>query len=82
MTDSILKTIVQVAGILSTVLLAWIAYKQAALSKTMNVVKEQTDGINKALVATTAVASKAEGKLEAQQEQKAEDKKNGTTNTK
>lgn len=52
--------------------LAWIAYKQAQIGKNMQTLKEQTNHIKDALVAATAEASKAAGKLEGRQELKAE----------
>lgn len=55
---------------ITAVALAWIALKQHELRKQVDAVKEQTDGINKALVDSTAKASHAEGKLEGKQEEK------------
>lgn len=53
------------------IVLAYIAFKTAQLGKKVDDVKRQTDGITSALVATTAKAARAEGKLEGKEEEKA-----------
>lgn len=61
-------TISSVASTAGVVLVAWLAFKTAKLSKAVEEVRHNTNSLTEALVAKTASASKAEGKLEAQHE--------------
>jgi hypothetical protein len=52
--------------------LAWIAYKQAHLSKAVEEVRHNTNSLTSQLVAQTEITSKAEGNAAGRAEQKAE----------
>lgn len=64
MDASIISLISLCVTSLTAVVLAWIAYKQASLSRNLQTLKEQTNHIKDALVASTAKASHAEGVAE------------------
>lgn len=65
-------TITSLSTTIGAVILAWIAYKQAQLSRIVKEVHQQTNHIKDELVASTAKASEAQGKIIGRTELKAE----------
>jgi membrane protein implicated in regulation of membrane protease activity len=72
MDSSTAQAVQTVATVTGSVLLAWIAYKQARLSRTMETLEKQTNSIKDALVASTAKASRSEGVADGRAQVKAE----------
>lgn len=57
-----------VASTMGVVIVAYLTFRTAKLSKAVEEVRHNTNSLTAALVATTATASHAEGKLEGQHE--------------
>lgn len=63
--------IASIAGAASAVGVAWIAFKQASLSKAVEEVRHNTNSLTSQLVAKTEITSHAEGKAEGVAEERA-----------
>lgn len=57
-----------VSSTIGVVLVAWLTFKTAKLSKAVEEVRHNTNSLTSALVAKTEIVSHAEGKLEGQHE--------------
>lgn len=74
---AVLNTLKEVATLIAPILLAWIAYKTATLTKVAKTIEKQTNSMTAALVTETDKASHAkglkEGLLAGKEEQQLQD---------